>query len=142
MAENQSNSPDSMISDYTPGIFHPNKLPSYFRFIVCNIMLINLFRLDKEEQPTNEDVTECRPEFHTIRSVFIINTEKRIRAILSYPMETGRSIDEIIRVIDSLQACDEHGHHIVTPANWQPVSDSILLSGDWRTKKGLRLILG
>lgn len=93
-------------------------------------MLINLFRLDNEETPTNEDITECKPRLHTIRSVFIINTDKKIRAILSYPMETGRSIDEIIRVIDSLQARAEHGHHIVTPANWQPVSDSISLSRD------------
>jgi len=37
-------------------------------------------------------------------------------------METGRKIDEIIRIIDSMQARAEHGNHIVTPENWQPVS--------------------
>jgi len=85
-------------------------------------------RLDKEEHPTNEDVTKCQQKLHTIRSVFIIDTDKRIRVILSYPMGTGRNIDEIIRVIDSLQTCDEH--QIATPANWEPVSDSISLSED------------
>jgi len=81
-----------------------------------------MLRIDKENTPTNEEVTACKQTLHTIRSVFIINPQKEIRAILTYPMETGRNIDEIIRMIDSLQARADHGHRIVTPANWQAVS--------------------
>jgi alkyl hydroperoxide reductase subunit AhpC len=91
-----------------------------------------MLRLDKEETPTNEEVTACKQTLHTIRSVFIINPQKEIRAILTYPMETGRNIDEIIRMIDSLQARADHGHRIVTPANWQPVSHSSLSQLDFR----------
>jgi alkyl hydroperoxide reductase subunit AhpC len=81
-----------------------------------------MLRIDEENTPTNEEVTACKQTLHTIRSVFIINPQKEIRAILRYPMETGRNIDEIIRMIDSLQARFDHGHRIVAPANWQPVS--------------------
>ncbi|RKP11297.1 1-Cys peroxiredoxin, partial [Piptocephalis cylindrospora] len=54
----------------------------------------------------------------TVRSVFIIDPEKRIRLILTYPASCGRNFDEIIRVIDSLQLTD--AHHVCTPANWKP----------------------
>jgi len=86
--------------------------------------------LDREECPTNEEVTACSPKLHTIRSVFIINKKKQIRAILSYPMETGRNIDEIIRIIDSMQARAEYGNHIVTPVNWKPGDDVLIRQTD------------
>jgi len=60
----------------------------------------------------------------TIRSVFIIDTKKTIRLILSYPASTGRNFDEIIRVIDSLQLGDKH--QITTPANWKKGDDVII----------------
>ncbi|HXL03045.1 MAG TPA: peroxiredoxin [Candidatus Atribacteria bacterium] len=54
----------------------------------------------------------------TIRCVFIIDPNQVIRAILYYPLTTGRNISEILRIIDALQTTDKYG--VATPANWQP----------------------
>jgi peroxiredoxin (alkyl hydroperoxide reductase subunit C) len=54
----------------------------------------------------------------SVRSVFFIDPEGRIRAIIYYPMSTGRNMSEILRVIDSLQTVDRH--NVATPANWKP----------------------
>lgn len=53
-----------------------------------------------------------------VRSVFIIDPEKKIRLTMTYPMNVGRNFDEILRVIDALQTADKNG--IATPADWQP----------------------
>lgn len=60
----------------------------------------------------------------TVRAVFIIDPDSVIRAILYYPMSTGRNIPEIIRMIKALQLHDEEGS--ATPANWQPGEDVLL----------------
>jgi alkyl hydroperoxide reductase subunit AhpC len=52
----------------------------------------------------------------TVRSVFIIDPNKKVRLMLTYPPSTGRNFDEILRVIDSLQLTD--AHKVATPANW------------------------
>lgn len=54
----------------------------------------------------------------TVRCVFLIDPQQVVRAMVYYPMSTGRNIDEILRVIDSLQLNTEKG--VVTPANWKP----------------------
>lgn len=54
----------------------------------------------------------------TVRNVFIIDPEQKIRAILQYPMTNGRNIPEILRLLDALQTTDKDG--VVTPANWMP----------------------
>lgn len=56
----------------------------------------------------------------TVRNVFIIDPEQKIRCILIYPLTTGRYIPEIIRIIEALQTTDQY--QVVTPANWQPGS--------------------
>jgi alkyl hydroperoxide reductase subunit AhpC len=61
----------------------------------------------------------------TVRSVFIIDPRKQIRATLTYPASTGRNFDEILRVIDSLQLTDEH--KVATPVNWQQGEDVIIV---------------
>ena len=53
-----------------------------------------------------------------VRSVFIIDPNKKIRLTMTYPMSVGRNFDEILRVIDALQTGDKHG--IATPADWLP----------------------
>ena len=58
------------------------------------------------------------------RTVFVIDPKKVIRLTISYPAQTGRSFDEIIRVIDSLQLGDKH--KITTPVNWQKGEDVIV----------------
>jgi alkyl hydroperoxide reductase subunit AhpC len=61
----------------------------------------------------------------TVRSVFIIDPNKKIRLTLTYPASTGRNFDEILRVIDSLQLTD--GYKVATPVNWTPGQDVIIV---------------
>jgi len=60
----------------------------------------------------------------TVRTVFVIGPDKKIKLQLSYPMSTGRNFDEILRVIDSLQLTAKHS--VSTPANWKPGEDVII----------------
>jgi len=54
----------------------------------------------------------------TVRCVFIIDPENKIRAMLYYPLTTGRNMDEILRLVDALQTADKY--KVATPANWRP----------------------
>jgi thioredoxin-dependent peroxiredoxin len=60
----------------------------------------------------------------TVRSVFVIGPDKKIKLILVYPMTTGRNFDEVLRVIDSLLLTANH--KVATPVNWQPGEDVII----------------
>jgi alkyl hydroperoxide reductase subunit AhpC len=60
----------------------------------------------------------------TVRNVFVIGPDKKIKLILVYPMTTGRNFDEVLRVIDSLQLTAKH--RVATPANWQDGGDVII----------------
>lgn len=61
----------------------------------------------------------------TVRSVFIIGPDKKIKLIITYPASTGRNFDEILRVIDSLQLTAKH--KVATPANWRDGEDCIIV---------------
>ena len=61
----------------------------------------------------------------TVRSVFVIDPNKKVRLILTYPASTGRNFDEILRVIDSLQLTDRH--KVATPVNWKHGDDVIIV---------------
>lgn len=61
----------------------------------------------------------------TVRSVFVIDPQKKIRLIITYPASTGRNFDEILRVIDSLQLTDHHS--VATPANWKEGDDVVIV---------------
>lgn len=61
----------------------------------------------------------------TVRSVFIIDPQKKIRLTLTYPASTGRNFDEILRVLDSLQLTDSHS--VATPVNWKDGDDVIIV---------------
>jgi thioredoxin-dependent peroxiredoxin len=60
----------------------------------------------------------------TVRNVFVIGPDKKIKLILVYPMTTGRNFDEVLRVIDSLQLTAKH--KVATPVNWQQGEDVII----------------
>jgi alkyl hydroperoxide reductase subunit AhpC len=60
----------------------------------------------------------------TVRSVFIIGPDKKIKLMLTYPMTTGRNFDEILRVLDSMQLTAKH--KVATPVNWQQGQDVII----------------
>jgi alkyl hydroperoxide reductase subunit AhpC len=81
----------------------------------------------------------------TVRTVFIIGPDKKIKLMLSYPMSTGRNFAELLRVLDSMQLTA--AHKVATPANWNPGDDVIILpsvteeeakqkyAGGWKSPK-------
>jgi thioredoxin-dependent peroxiredoxin len=62
----------------------------------------------------------------TVRSVFVVGPDKKIKATISYPMSTGRNFDEVIRIIDSIQLTAKH--KVATPVNWKNGEDVIILA--------------
>jgi alkyl hydroperoxide reductase subunit AhpC len=76
---------------------------------------------------TSGDPTERTPaQNQTVRNVFVIGPDKKIKLILVYPMTTGRNFDEVLRVIDSLKLTAEH--KVATPAQWNK-GDDVIISG-------------
>ena len=87
----------------------------------------------------------------TVRTVYVIDPQKKVRMMLAYPPSAGRNFDEILRVIDSLQLTDKH--KLATPVNWRPGDRAIIVPSvsdedakvkfpqGWETKKPyLRLV--
>jgi alkyl hydroperoxide reductase subunit AhpC len=62
----------------------------------------------------------------TVRNVFVMGPDKKVKLILVYPMTTGRNFDEVLRVIDSLQLTAKH--RVATPANWKP-GEKVIIAG-------------
>ena len=81
----------------------------------------------------------------TVRTVFVVGPDKKIKLMLIYPMSTGRNFDEVLRVLDSIQLTAKHG--VATPVNWKPGDDVIIppaisnedaqkkFPGGWKTVK-------
>ncbi len=63
----------------------------------------------------------------TVRTVFVVGPDKKIKLTLSYPMSTGRNFDEVLRVLDSIQLTAQHS--VSTPVNWKPGED-VIISGN------------
>jgi alkyl hydroperoxide reductase subunit AhpC len=61
----------------------------------------------------------------TVRNVYVIGPDKKVKLVLSYPMSTGRNFDEVLRVIDSMQLTAKH--KVATPVNWKDGQDVIIL---------------
>jgi alkyl hydroperoxide reductase subunit AhpC len=62
----------------------------------------------------------------TVRNVFVVGPDKKVKLVIVYPMTTGRNFDEVLRVIDSLQLAA--AHKVSTPVNWQP-GDDVIIAG-------------
>ena len=73
---------------------------------------------------TGDPTARTPADNQTVRNVFVIGPDKKIKLILVYPMTTGRNFDEVLRVIDSLQLTAEH--KVATPAQWQLGHDVII----------------
>jgi alkyl hydroperoxide reductase subunit AhpC len=79
--------------------------------------------LPADEAGTSEGRTAATNQ--TVRTVFVIGPDKKIKMMLTYPMTTGRNFDEILRVIDSMQLTAKH--KVATPANWKNGEDVIIV---------------
>jgi len=78
--------------------------------------------LPAEEPGTSEGRTPAANA--TVRTVFVVGPDKRIKLMLTYPMTTGRNFDEVLRVIDSMQLTAQH--KVATPVNWKEGEDVII----------------
>jgi thioredoxin-dependent peroxiredoxin len=96
------------------------------------------------EDVSGEASARTPADNQTVRNVFVIGPDKKIKLILVYPMTTGRNFDEVLRVIDSLQLTAKH--KVSTPAQWQPGEDVIIagsvsndqakeIFGEWKEPK-------
>jgi len=109
-----------------------------------NLAIAKLYDMLPAEEPgTSEGRTAATN--HTVRSVFVVGPDKKIRLHLTYPMTTGRNFNEILRVLDSMQLTA--AHRVATPVNWQDGEDVIIVPavsdaeakekypGGWKTVK-------
>src|ERR1700741_3021226 len=80
--------------------------------------------LPAEEAGTSEGRTPAANQ--TVRTVFVIGPDKKIKLMLTYPMTTGRNFDEVLRVIDSIQLTA--AHKVATPVNWKQ-GDDVIIAG-------------
>ncbi len=105
--------------------------------------------LPADEEGTSEGRTAATNA--TVRTVFIIGPDKKIKLMLTYPMSTGRNFDEVLRVLDSIQLTAQH--QVATPVNWKSGEDCIIVPavsdeearekfpGGWKTiKPYLRMV--
>jgi alkyl hydroperoxide reductase subunit AhpC len=82
---------------------------------------------------TEGDVLARTPaDNQTVRNVFVIGPDKKVKLILVYPMSTGRNFDEVLRVIDSLQLTAKH--KVATPVNWKQ-GDDVIIAGSVSDEK-------
>jgi alkyl hydroperoxide reductase subunit AhpC len=75
----------------------------------------------------------------TVRTVFVIGPDKKIKLMLVYPMSTGRNFDEVLRVLDSIQLTSKH--KVSTPVNWKP-GEEVIISGAVSNEEAKRLYPG
>lgn len=80
--------------------------------------------LDKKVSQLYGMIMPGESKTETSRCVFVIDPNGTLRAMIYYPLTTGRNMDEILRLINALQTTDEH--HVATPANWSPGDDVIV----------------
>ena len=98
-------------------------LPKYPMIGDHDLAVAKLYNmLPASEEGTSEGRTAATNA--TVRSVFIVGPDKRIKLMLTYPMTTGRNFDEILRVLDSMQLTARH--KVATPVNWKPGEDVII----------------
>ena len=82
--------------------------------------LYNMLPADEQASPSRTAAKNA-----TVRSIFLISPDKKIKMMLTYPMTTGRNFDEIIRVLDSIQLTSVH--KVATPVNWKVGEDVIIV---------------
>jgi alkyl hydroperoxide reductase subunit AhpC len=89
---------------------------------------------------TSGDPAQRTPaDNQTVRNVFVVGPDKKVKLILVYPMTTGRNFDEVLRVIDSLQLTAKH--RVSTPANWKQ-GDDVIIAGSVSDDEAKQLFPG
>ena len=100
-------------------------LPKYPMIGDTDLNVAKLYNMLPAEEPgTAEGRTAATNA--TVRSVFIIGPDKKIKLMMTYPMTTGRNFDEILRVLESMQMTAKH--KVATPVNWKP-GDDVIIAG-------------
>ena len=98
-------------------------MPKYPMIGDSDLKVAKLYNMLPAEEPgTSEGRTAATNA--TVRSVFVIGPDKKIKLMLTYPMTTGRNFDEILRVLDSMQLTQKH--RVATPVNWKQGEDVII----------------
>lgn len=98
-------------------------LPNYPMIGDTDLNVAKLYNmLPAEEGDSSEGRTPAMNA--TVRTVFVIGPDKKIKLMMTYPMTTGRNFDEILRALDSMQLTSKHT--VATPVNWQPGEDVII----------------
>lgn len=98
-------------------------LPRYPMIADTDLAVAKLYNMLPAEEPGTSDGRTAATNA-TVRSVFIIGPDKKIKLMLTYPMTTGRNFDEILRVLDSMQLTAKH--KVATPVNWKLGEDVII----------------
>ena len=118
--------------------------PNYPMIGDSDLAVAKLYNMLPAEEPgTSEGRTAAANA--TVRSVFVVGPDKKIKLMLTYPMTTGRNFDEILRVVDSMQLTQQH--KVATPVNWKQGEDVIIVTsvsddeakkmfpGGWKAQK-------
>jgi thioredoxin-dependent peroxiredoxin len=118
--------------------------PNYPMIGDSDLAVAKLYNMLPADEPgTSEGRTAAANA--TVRSVFVIGPDKKIKLMLTYPMTTGRNFDEILRVVDSMQLTQ--AHKVATPVNWKQGEDVIIVTsvsddeakklfpGGWKAQK-------
>ncbi|HMC15638.1 MAG TPA: peroxiredoxin, partial [Albitalea sp.] len=88
----------------------------------ADLTVAKLYNMLPAEDTTTEGRTAATNQ--TVRTVFVVGPDKKIKLMLTYPMTTGRNFDEILRVLDSMQMTAKY--KVATPVNWKPGEDVII----------------
>jgi thioredoxin-dependent peroxiredoxin len=113
-------------------------LPKYPMIGDTDLAVAKLYNMLPADEPgTSEGRTAATNA--TVRSVFVIGPDKKIKLMLTYPMTTGRNFDEILRVLDSMQLTAKH--RVATPANWKP-GDDVIIGGSVSDDEAKKLFPG
>jgi alkyl hydroperoxide reductase subunit AhpC len=99
-------------------------LPKYPMIGDSDLAVAKLYNMLPAEEVASDGRTAATNA--TVRSVFIIGPDKKIKLMLTYPMTTGRNFDEILRVLDSMQLTAKH--KVATPVNWKNGDDVIIVT--------------
>ena len=98
--------------------------PNYPMIGDADLQVAKLYNMLPAEEPGTSDGRTAATNA-TVRSVFIIGPDKKIKMMMTYPMTSGRNFDEIVRVLDSIQLTT--AHKVATPVNWKPGEDVIIV---------------